>query len=176
MRRVTPPWFHADAAASFGRVTVDRGRLRPRLHPVETLAPVALLVALVALVMSVIVLRRDGGRRRRSGAEALPEDVHGLRQEVAALRAEAKDALRHLAVVRYDAFGDMGGHLSWSLALVDDGGNGVVLTSIHGRSDARSYAKNLLGWTGEQPLSPEEEAAVAQARAGGRSGVPLART
>ena len=38
--------------------------------------------------------------------------------------------LRHLAVVRYDAFGDMGGHLSWSLELLDDAGNGVVLTSI----------------------------------------------
>ena len=66
--------------------------------------------------------RRAGG----TGAEELPEDVHGLRQEVAALKREAGDALRHLAVVRYDAFGDMGGHLSWSLALLDDGGHGVV--------------------------------------------------
>ena len=81
----------------------------------------------------------------------------GLRQEVAALRAEAAGALRHLAVVRYDAFGDMGGHLSWSLALLDDGGDGVVLTSIHGRSDARTYAKNVVGWSSEQQLSPEEE-------------------
>jgi hypothetical protein len=131
---------------------------------VEALAPVALLVALVALVVSVVVLRREGGRRRRSRTDALPEDVHGLRQEVAALRAEAKDALRHLAVVRYDAFGDMGGHLSWSLALVDDGGNGVVLTSIHGRSEARSYAKSIAGWTSEQQLSPEELEAVEHAR------------
>ena len=89
----------------------------------------------------------------------------GLRQEVAALSAEAREALRHLAVVRYDAFGDMGGHLSWSLALVDDGGNGVVLTSIHGRSEARTYAKNLAAWKSDQQLSPEEEEAVAAARA-----------
>jgi len=58
--------------------------------------------------------------RSDTGVEALPEDVHGLRQEVAALRREGTDALRHLAVVRYDAFGDMGGHLSWSVALLDD--------------------------------------------------------
>jgi hypothetical protein len=51
-----------------------------------------------------------------------------------------------------------------------------VLTSIHGRSDARSYAKNVTGWAGEQPLSPEEEAAVVQAKAGGRTGAGLART
>jgi len=83
---------------------------------------------------------------------------------VAALRAEAGDALRHLAVVRYDAFGDMGGHLSWSLALLDDAGNGVVLTSIHGRSDARTYAKNVTAWSSQQQLSPEEEEAITHAR------------
>jgi hypothetical protein len=88
----------------------------------------------------------------------------GLRQEVAALRAEAAGALRHLAVVRYDAFNDMGGHLSWSLALLDDGGDGVVLTSIHGRSEARTYAKNVSSWTSQQQLSPEEEEAVTHAK------------
>ncbi len=129
-----------------------------------TLDLIALGLAAIAVVFSVVALRRLGATRRRSGAEALPEDVHGLRQEVAALRAEARDALRHLAVVRYDAFGDMGGHLSWSLALLDDGGHGVVLTSIHGRSEARTYAKNVSAWSSEQQLSPEEEEAIASAR------------
>jgi hypothetical protein len=69
-------------------------------------------------------------------------------------------------VVRYDAFGDMGGRLSWSLALADDRGDGVVLTSISGRSDARTYAKNLAGWASDQPLSPEEEDAVTRAKGG----------
>ena len=98
------------------------------------------------------------------GRELRMEVVHGLRQEVAALRREAKDSLRHLAVVRYDAFGDMGGHLSWSLALLDDSGHGVVLTSIHGRSEARTYAKNITAWTCEQQLSPEEQEAVTHPR------------
>ncbi|MGZ4447286.1 MAG: DUF4446 family protein [Nocardioides sp.] len=133
------------------------------------LAALALVVAVVALVFSVISLRRGSAGRRGSGVDALPEDVHGLRQEVAALRAEGRDALRHLAVVRYDAFGDMGGHLSWSVALLDDGGHGVVLTSIHGRSEARTYAKSVTGWTCEQQLSPEEEEAIAHARPAGRS-------
>ena len=110
------------------------------------LASCALVVAVAALLFSIGALRRLRARRG-VGAEALPEDVHGLRQEVAALRAEARDALRHLAVVRYDAFGDMGGHLSWSLALLDDAGHGVVLTSIHGRSEARTYAKSISGWS-----------------------------
>ncbi|MCW2795047.1 DUF4446 family protein [Nocardioides sp.] len=126
-------------------------------------ASLALLVAAFALVLAVVGLRRTHPRRG-TGVEALPEDVHGLRQEVAALKAESGDALRQLAVVRYDAFGDMGGHLSWSLALLDDGGNGVVLTSIHGRSEARTYAKNVAGWTCEQQLSPEEQEAIQHAR------------
>jgi hypothetical protein len=121
----------------------------------------ALLVALVALRRSRTADRRSPGARR---VDDLPTDVAGLRGEVQALRMEAAQALRHLAVVRYDAFGDMGGHLSWSLALLDDGGDGVVLTSIHGRSEARTYAKSITGWTCEQPLSPEEEEAVRFAR------------
>ena len=127
------------------------------------LSVLALVLALVAVALAVVGLRRTQGMRS-TGAEALPEDVVGLRREVAALKAEAGDALRHLAVVRYDAFGDMGGHLSWSVALLDDSGHGVVLTSIHGRSEARTYAKNIASWTCEQQLSPEEEEAIAHAR------------
>ncbi|MGA8247084.1 MAG: DUF4446 family protein [Nocardioides sp.] len=125
---------------------------------------VTLVVALGAAVLAVVALRGQVASRPDPATDALPEDVHGLRQEVAALRAEAGGALRHLAVVRYDAFSDMGGHLSWSVALLDDIGDGVVLTSIHGRSDARTYAKNVTSWTSQQQLSPEEEKAIAHAR------------
>ncbi|HEX4687310.1 MAG TPA: DUF4446 family protein [Nocardioides sp.] len=125
---------------------------------------VAIVVALAAGALAVVALRRQAASRRTPGVEALPEDVTGLRQEVAALRVETAGALRHLAVVRYDAFGDMGGHLSWSVALLDDSGDGVVLTSIHGRSDARTYAKSVSSWSSEQQLSPEEDEAIAHAR------------
>ena len=125
----------------------------------------SLLVALVAVVFAVLALRRTAAGSRGAPVDALPEDVHGLRQEVAALKAESADALRHLSVVRYDAFGDVGGHLSWSLAVLDDSGHGVVLTSIHGRSEARTYAKSISSWSCEQQLSPEEEEAIEHARA-----------
>lgn len=128
-------------------------------------ALLALLLSLVALAVAVSVSRRATRRARRTRrAPELPTDLQGLRGEVHALRAEVSDALRHLSVVRYDAFGDMGGHLSWSLALLDDAGNGVVLTSIHGRSDARTYAKGVTEWSCDQQLSPEEEEAIKFAR------------
>ena len=131
------------------------------------LALLALLLALAALLVAVSASRKASRRSRRARrAPELPTDVQGLRGEVHALRAEVSDALRHLSVVRYDAFGDMGGHLSWSLALVDDVGTGVVLTSIHGRSDARTYAKGVTEWSCDQQLSPEEEEAIKLARTG----------
>src|SRR6478609_9328950 len=120
------------------------------------LSILALVVALAALVIGL------RGGRPHVGADGLdlPEDVPALRSEVGALRADLAASLRHLAVVRYDAFSDMGGHLSWSVALLDDTGGGVVLTSIHGRQDTRSYAKPVAAWVSEQQLSPEEESAV----------------
>ena len=98
------------------------------------ISALALLVALGALAVALQARRTAG---RRSGADDgsdLPRDTLALRQEVAALRGESAGALKHLAVVRYDAFGDMGGQLSWSLAVLDDHGDGAVLTSIHGRT------------------------------------------
>lgn len=123
------------------------------------LVVVALLVSLAALA---VALRRPG--TTSGGAAEVPADVAGLRAEVAALKRELAGAVRHVAVVRYDAFGDMGGHLSWSLALLDDAGDGVLLTSIHGRQDTRTYAKTVVGFGCEQPLSDEEQQALAHVR------------
>jgi hypothetical protein len=133
----------------------------------SVLVVVLLVVSVAALAVGLVALRRtthNARRISRRNPAHVPADLEGLRGEVQALRVEAADALRHLAVVRYDAFGDMGGHLSWSLALLDDSGNGVVLTSIHGRSEARTYAKNISAWSCDQALSPEEDEAVTFAK------------
>ena len=135
------------------------------------LAVLAVALGVVALGVALLALRRSvraaSGRRPRprSGKQALqPLTTDEMTTELAGLQAAVGTALRHLAVVRYDAFGDMGGHMSWSMALVDDAGDGVVLTSIHGRSDSRTYAKNVTHWSASQQLSPEEEEAIAFAR------------
>jgi hypothetical protein len=128
------------------------------------MAVVLALLALLVAVAALAVALRNARSTRTTDADDLPADAAGLRREVAALRAEAVGALRHLAVVRYDAFDEMGGRLSWSLALLDDSGDGVVLTSIRGRNEARTYAKSVAGWSSDQELSPEESEAVAHAR------------
>jgi hypothetical protein len=101
--------------------------------------------------------------RRHREAEALRTDVAILRDDLAAARADLSDALRHVAVVRYDAFGDMGGRLSFSAALLDDAGDGLVLTSINGRSETRSYAKGVKAGESDHSLSPEELQAIGYA-------------
>ena len=128
------------------------------------LAILALVVSLAALGIAVAGRRTTARSRGKVDASDLPEDARALRQEVAALRSENTQALRNVAVVRYDAFTDTGGQLSWSMALLDDAGSGVVLTSIQGRNESRTYAKNVTGWTSETQLSPEEEDAITHAR------------
>ncbi|TDD23326.1 DUF4446 family protein [Kribbella turkmenica] len=87
-------------------------------------------------------------------------ELRKLGKELEVTRGELRETLQHLAVVRYDAFGDTGGKLSWSLALLDDKGDGVVLTSINSRADARTYAKEIKAFASESKLSPEEEEAI----------------
>lgn len=75
-------------------------------------------------------------------------------------------ALRDIAVVRYDALSEGAGQLSFSLALLNATGDGVVLSSINGRAETRTYAKPILGGQSKQELSPEEAQAVRSARLG----------
>jgi len=80
-------------------------------------------------------------------------------------------AVRHVGLVRYDAFEDVGGRLSFSCALLDDHANGVVVTSINGRQDTRVYAKPVTGGKSGYNLSIEEEEAIRQALARPREAV-----
>lgn len=101
--------------------------------------------------------------RQTAEAKALRHDVEQLRAQVEAAAGDLSDAVRHVAVVRYDAFGDMGGMMSFSAALLDDAGDGLVLTSINGRSETRTYAKGVQAGASEHAMSPEELEAVEQA-------------
>ena len=114
-----------------------------------------------------VALVRAGRALAPGGAPA-----HGARAapagpgDLAALRADLGQALRHVAVVRYDAFGDMGGRLCFSAAVVDDRGDGLVFSSIHARGESRTYAKGVVGGTSDATLTPEEQQALAAARTG----------
>jgi len=98
--------------------------------------------------------------------ETLRAEVERSAQTLTTL-AERKDdtagSLRNIALVRYDAFGEMSGRMSFSLALLNDKGDGVAITAIAGRSDTSIYAKGVTNGKGEHELSPEEQQAVSTA-------------
>jgi uncharacterized protein YjiS (DUF1127 family) len=75
-------------------------------------------------------------------------------------------ALRDIGIVRYDALNEMSGQMSFSLALLNSVGDGVVVSSINGRAETRTYAKTVKSGQGVQKLSPEENAAIRSARMG----------
>jgi hypothetical protein len=104
--------------------------------------------------------------RKTAEVEQLRNDVTRLNSRVGVVEGDLADAIRHVAVVRYDAFGDMGGRLSFSAALLDDAGDGLVLTSINGRTETRTYAKGVKSGGSEAHLSPEEDQAISFARRG----------
>jgi hypothetical protein len=141
-------------------------------------------IAVVALILVVVlawrtsrmkrqyaVLSAADGRasfvevvsRKAEEVEALREDVAALADDLRSTQRELQQAVRHVGIVRYDAFGDMGGRMSFSAALLDDHGNGFVISTIHARSESRSYVKEIRGGMAEVHLSPEESAAVADA-------------
>lgn len=69
-------------------------------------------------------------------------------------------AIAHCGLLRYDAYNEMSGRQSTSIALLDSSRSGVVLSSIHHRDQARLYAKQVSAGRAELQLSPEEEEAI----------------
>jgi hypothetical protein len=126
---------------------------------------IALLCGLALALLGVVVLLA-GVRRLTERVMVLEERAPVGEGDLVALRHDLAQALRHVAVVRYDAFGDMGGRLSFSAAVVDDTGDGFVLSSIHGRGESRTYAKGVVGGDADATLTPEERQALAAARTG----------
>jgi hypothetical protein len=146
------------------------------------------LLALVAVTVLAVKLRRvraaqvtvlgASGRddliAHASGLQRAFDALHGRVEEVAerlddrmtAAERRLDGAIAHRALVRYDAYGELSGHQSTSLALLDAERNGVVLSSIAHRDTARLYCRQIFDGRGEHELSPEEDEAIRLALAG----------
>jgi hypothetical protein len=149
-----------------------------------TIAVVALVMALLALGGAVFMLARQ--QRLLGQYQHLMTGTSGgnieavLNDHIAQVRATATHvqavdelaqrlekaayfSLQHLGVVRFNPFHDTGGDQSFAIALVDGHGNGVVLSSLHGRDMTRVYAKPLQKWESAYQLTEEEKRAIALA-------------
>jgi Protein of unknown function (DUF4446) len=156
-------------------------------------AAVAVVALLVCLALSVSLRRLRRAQRLVLGereerdvidhAAALQEAFEALGSYVedtatrldgrlASVESALRGRIAHRALVRYDAYNELSGHQSMSIALLDDEHSGIVLSCIHHRDQARVYGKQVHGGRGELELSPEEAEAVRLALAGPRDGVP----
>jgi hypothetical protein len=143
----------------------------------RTLTLVAMIAIGLALLAILFVI--FGGARGETEPSGLVGDeavgsllgkIDRLEQAVRALNAtdnrqqvQIEGGVRRVGVLRYDAFEDVGGRLSFSCALLDERGTGVVLTSINGRQETRVYAKPVTVGQSTYNLSREEEEAIRQA-------------
>jgi hypothetical protein len=143
---------------------------------------IAMVVAILALVGVVLVAVQTNTLRRRFNAMPADKNVfsilRGIDNELGRLDAITADleprladveellprAIVNTGIVNYDAFGDIAGNLSRSMALLSINGDGVVLTILVGRLDVRVFTKEVRGFGGVEELSPEEDEAVARAR------------
>lgn len=142
---------------------------------------VAVVIAVIAFILGVAALGTVASLRRR--IEAVPEDgnlidmirnldedVANIETAVARLQPAVKSlsermpgAIRYAAVVTFDANEDRTGHLSRSVALLNERRDGLVITLMHGPRQTLFFTKMVADGAGVEPLSPEERAAVDRA-------------
>ena len=151
---------------------------------VAVLAGVNVLTLVWVIALTVFV-RRIQAARERAGAvlrdepdslqvlgaavdniERLTVENERLKAVDARHRGILEETVRHVGVVRFDAFREVGGRLSFAVAFLNERGDGVVITSINGRSDSRVYAKPIVERRSEFALSDEEEESIRQAYQG----------
>jgi hypothetical protein len=174
--RAGPRPGDTDCAVAGPAAMVKPAMLELPPEALTLLVLVALALAAFALFVMVGSRPRKAARQvsdSREAVELLAEHDRAIAQLRHALtgideeqRRQADSLLsvvQQVGLIRYDAFEDMGGHLSFSAALLDAAGNGVVITSINGRQDTRCYAKPVRGGTSDHNLSVEEEQAIREA-------------
>ena len=152
-----------------------------------SLLVVALVAAVVLLGVWVAWLQRSEAVLRRRLRRVLPEGESGGIDEILdrqlksveslSERVDALNKLHHelehlsqrtiqkVAVIRYNPFSDTGGDQSFAIALLDSLGNGVVVSSLHSRTDTRVFAKPVQSGRSKFQLSDEEQDAIRKALA-----------
>ena len=105
----------------------------------------------------------DLERRLADDALRLEQAAAGLEERISAVEARLETVVSRTAVIRYDAYNEMTGRQSSSIALLDDAATGIVLSSILHREQARFYAKWVVEGESDLGLSPEEREAITEA-------------
>jgi hypothetical protein len=123
----------------------------------------AVFAVVVVIAYHVTVVRRIQARMR-AAAHAAPSgevpDTTALRAAVTGLERAHARTLQNVGFVRFDAFPDVGSEQSYALAVVDDRGDGFLVSSIYSREEVRTYAKAVANFSADRELSAEERRAL----------------
>jgi hypothetical protein len=152
-------------------------QLAPGVLPVLSVLVLLILVWITALHrrLAQFTHRLERLRRNRGVLEierTLDEQAATVEQAergVAQLRQEMGRCLQQVGIMRFNAFGEAGSDLSFSVALLDRNGDGLVVTGLWGREESRVFAKPVREGRSSYPLSKEEEEAIAAARRNGET-------
>ncbi|SEU08329.1 Protein of unknown function [Paenibacillus sp. NFR01] len=141
---------------------------------------VSLILLLIAIVQGVKLRkmrRRYEAMIKGSGVEDLESLLIDLRTQsdqledtqnahkdmIESIQTRMRGMKANVAMKRYNAFGERGNDLSFSLAILDDNKDGLVLTSLYNRENSYLYSKGLTGGEAQVQLSPEEKEVIALA-------------
>lgn len=150
----------------------------------QLVAAGALLVAFFALILALTISFRQNRLLKRyrlllqgptgqdleqillnqnAAIEHVQSQLSELSRHVATLTADGRLHVQRVAMLRFNAFPDTGGDLSFAIALLDAHHNGIVLSSLYGRNESRVYAKPIQAGQSTYTLSDEEKQVLAQA-------------
>ena len=117
------------------------------------------------------LLQYLGGSESRNILRDLASSLRGIEHDnrfrdhdVSQLHASVTSCIQKVAVVRYNAFQNVGSDQSFSIAMLDSDDNGFVLSGIFGRDSSTTYAKPLIAGVSDYVLTEEEENAIGLAR------------
>lgn len=96
--------------------------------------------------------------------ERLKKDSKAYANDIDLLFSKHEGAIQKVGLLKYDAFKEMGGNLSFCLALLDENDNGVMLNTVHSNTGSYSYTKRIKAGSCDNDLSPEEQETLRRAR------------
>ncbi len=163
--------MNSDLLTMIGLGGVDIGYI---LAGIAALQLIFLIVLIVLLVKYTGIKKRYNKFMKGRNAASLEDDVHGAFEEMKLLKTTVdrnkkdirilyknmESTFQKLGIVKYDAFNQMGGQLSFSLALLDENNEGFVINSVHSSEGCYSYTKEIKNGTSSISLSAEEEKAL----------------
>lgn len=163
--------MNSDFLTAIGLGGIDIGYI---LVGIAALLLILLILLIVLLVKYSKIKKRYDKFMKGKNAASLEDDMHGVfedmkllksntdknRKDIRILYKNMEKTFQKLGIVKYDAFNQMGGQLSFSLALLDENNDGFIINSVHSSEGCYSYTKEIKGGTSPISLGAEEEKAL----------------